>query len=117
LPIERSSAFRHDDNRAKATPRHRRNLDSLLCAELTLLVAGQIWHRHIATIRWSPMGRATVRRAKTETGTTHPCGSQMVPVAYYSVVLFQHKYVRNTTSFQYCHSQNFPRESGLFRSL
>ena len=39
--IERSSAFKRDFKRAKATPRHIRDLDSLLSAVLTLLLEDQ----------------------------------------------------------------------------
>ncbi len=35
--IERSSAFKRDYKRAKATPRHRKDLDSLVSAVVTLL--------------------------------------------------------------------------------
>jgi len=37
--IERSSVFRRDYKRAKATPRHTKDLDSLLLSALTLLLS------------------------------------------------------------------------------
>jgi mRNA interferase YafQ len=40
--IERSSAFKRDYKRAKATPRHRSDLDSLLSAALAPLLADQL---------------------------------------------------------------------------
>lgn len=36
--IERSTAFKRDYKRIKATPRYRKNLDSLLCDVLKLLL-------------------------------------------------------------------------------
>jgi mRNA interferase YafQ len=39
--IERSSAFKHDYRRAKATPRHRQDLDSLLSTVVALLSSDQ----------------------------------------------------------------------------
>ena len=39
--IECSSAFKHDYRRAKATPRHRDDLDALLSAVLELLMHDQ----------------------------------------------------------------------------
>jgi mRNA interferase YafQ len=39
--IERSSAFKRDYKKAKTTPKHRHNLDSLLLAILALLVEDQ----------------------------------------------------------------------------
>jgi mRNA interferase YafQ len=39
--IEWSSAFKRDYKRAKEAPRHRKNLDSLLSAAVTPLLAGQ----------------------------------------------------------------------------
>ncbi|MGB9458549.1 MAG: type II toxin-antitoxin system YafQ family toxin [Bryobacteraceae bacterium] len=40
--IERSSAFKRDYKRAKATPRHRRDLDSLVSTIVTLLLSDQV---------------------------------------------------------------------------
>jgi mRNA interferase YafQ len=40
--IERSSAFRRDYKRAKATPRHSKEIDSLLSTVLELLLADQV---------------------------------------------------------------------------
>ena len=37
--IERSTAFKRDFKRTKATPRHSKDLDALLLAVLTLLIA------------------------------------------------------------------------------
>lgn len=37
--IERSSAFKRDYKRAKASPRHRRDVDSLVSAIVTLLLS------------------------------------------------------------------------------
>jgi mRNA interferase YafQ len=39
--IERSSAFRRDYRRVRATPRHRNDLDSLLSVTLAALIADQ----------------------------------------------------------------------------
>jgi mRNA interferase YafQ len=40
--IERSSAFKRDYKRAKATPRHRKEIDSLLSAVVTLLLSDRV---------------------------------------------------------------------------
>jgi mRNA interferase YafQ len=40
--IERSSAFKRDYRRAKASPRHRENVDSLLSAVLERLVSDMV---------------------------------------------------------------------------
>lgn len=40
--IERSSAFKRDYKRAKATPRHRENVDSLLSAVLERLISDMV---------------------------------------------------------------------------
>ena len=40
--IERSSAFKRDFKRAKAAPRHRNDLDSLVCTVVTLLASDQV---------------------------------------------------------------------------
>ena len=40
--IERSSAFKRDYKRAKATPRHRNDLDSLVSHIVALLLSGQV---------------------------------------------------------------------------
>ena len=39
--IERSSAFKRDYKRAKATPRHRKDLDSLVSTVVALLLSDQ----------------------------------------------------------------------------
>jgi mRNA interferase YafQ len=39
--IERSSAFKRDYKRAKATPRHRNDVDSLVSTVVTLLLSDQ----------------------------------------------------------------------------
>jgi mRNA interferase YafQ len=39
--IERSSAFKRDYKRAKATPRHRKDVDSLVSAAVALLLSDQ----------------------------------------------------------------------------
>lgn len=39
--IERSTAFRRDYKRAKATPRHRKDVDSLVSAAVELLLSDQ----------------------------------------------------------------------------
>ena len=55
------------------------------------LESGTLWNgsRVFSKTSWC------LRQFKTETGTTAPFESQMVPVTYYSVALFKHKYVRN----------------------
>jgi mRNA interferase YafQ len=40
--IERSSAFKRDYKRAKATPRHRKDLDSLLSTVVALLLSDRV---------------------------------------------------------------------------
>ncbi len=40
--IERSSAFKRDFNRAKASPRHRNDLDSLVSTVVTRLASDQV---------------------------------------------------------------------------
>ena len=40
--IERSSAFKRDFKRAKATPRHKKDADSLVSMIVTLLVSDQV---------------------------------------------------------------------------
>jgi mRNA interferase YafQ len=40
--IERSSAFKRDYKRAKATPRHSKDVDSLLSAVVALLLSDQV---------------------------------------------------------------------------
>ena len=40
--IERSSAFKRDYQRAKATPRHNKHLDSLVSTVVALLLSGQV---------------------------------------------------------------------------
>ena len=40
--IERSSAFKRDYKRAKATPRHRKDVDPLVSAVLTLLLSDRV---------------------------------------------------------------------------
>jgi mRNA interferase YafQ len=40
--IERSSAFKRDYKRAKATPRHRKDLESLVSSVVELLLSDQI---------------------------------------------------------------------------
>jgi mRNA interferase YafQ len=40
--IERSSAFKRDYKRARATPRHGKDLDSLVAAVVSLLVSDQV---------------------------------------------------------------------------
>ena len=40
--IERSSAFKRDYKRAKATPRHRKELDSILSTVVTLLLSDHV---------------------------------------------------------------------------
>jgi mRNA interferase YafQ len=40
--IERSSAFKRDYKRAKAVPRHRKDLDSLLATAIELLLADAV---------------------------------------------------------------------------
>ncbi len=44
--IERSSAFRRDYRRAKATPRHAKNIDALLSEVLTALLMDQVLPAH-----------------------------------------------------------------------
>lgn len=39
--IERSTAFKRDYKRVKATPRHNKNIDSLVSAVITLLLTDQ----------------------------------------------------------------------------
>jgi len=41
--IERSSAFKRDYKRAKATPRHSKNVESLLTTVVALLLSDQIY--------------------------------------------------------------------------
>jgi len=40
--IERSSAFKRDYKRAKTTPRHRKDVDSLVSRTVTLLASDQV---------------------------------------------------------------------------
>ncbi len=40
--IERSSAFKRDYKRVKATPKHRKNVDSLLTTVVSLLLIDQV---------------------------------------------------------------------------
>lgn len=40
--IERSSVFKRDYKRAKATPRHRKDVDSLVSAVVTLFLSDQV---------------------------------------------------------------------------
>jgi mRNA interferase YafQ len=40
--IERSSAFKRDYKRAKATPRHSKNVDSLVSTVVTLLLSDRV---------------------------------------------------------------------------
>jgi mRNA interferase YafQ len=55
--IERSSVFKRDYKRAKATPRHRNDVDSLVSAVVTLLVSDEIlpanMHDHALSGDWS----------------------------------------------------------------
>lgn len=55
--IERSSAFKRDYRRVKATPRHRHDLDGLLLAALALLAGDQplpeSWRDHALSGSWS----------------------------------------------------------------
>jgi mRNA interferase YafQ len=44
--IERSSAFKRDYKRAKATPRHSKDVDSLLSAIVELLLSDQVLPRN-----------------------------------------------------------------------
>ena len=41
-PIERSTAFKRDYKRAKATPRHGKDVDSLVSTVVALLVSDQV---------------------------------------------------------------------------
>ena len=55
--IERSSAFKRDYRRVKATPQHRHDLDRLLLAALALLADDQplpeSWRDHVLSGIWS----------------------------------------------------------------
>ena len=44
--IERSSAFKRDFKRAKAAPRHRKDVDSLVSTMVALLVSDQVLPKH-----------------------------------------------------------------------
>jgi mRNA interferase YafQ len=63
--IERSSAFKRDYKRAKATPRYRKGLDSLLSAALALLLSDQIlpanYHDHGLIGAWSGYRECHIR--------------------------------------------------------